>query len=283
LQDRVIQTVNMTRSILAHHPGSESARRITVLYKDLASGNPDAPATFLQQFVEKATDLQEANEDFDDLQTFQAQQKPAWDTAYKYKDEADKNSQDLQSHDEAWNAYQRICEIFAMPEPYPCIHELTPLTETVKAALDAILDEARTEALDAIDAQEKLVLDFMHSQGPDQQSSEPGIRNDFDGFRNFANEAKIKDRIDAQKNRAAEKADQWIDKLSVSSEQVRESPGSTADDTQPSTPTPSVETVRPADLSGEIIRDEEQLEAYLQKIRDKVLAILNRGGQARIR
>ncbi len=281
LRDRATQTENMTRSILDHHPGSESARQIAALYRDLASGNPDAPATFLQQFVEKTAELQDANDDFDDLQTFQTQQKPAWDTAYKYKDVVDKNSQDLQSHKEAWNAYQRICEIFDMPEPYRCIHELTPLTETVKAALDAILDEARTEALGVIDAQEKQVLDFMHSQGADQQSSESGIRKDFDAFRTVANEAKIKDRIDAQKNRAAEMADQWIAKLSVSSEQVQESPGSPSEN--PPAPTPSVETVRPAELSGEIIRDEEQLEAYLQKIRDKVLAILDQGGQARIR
>ena len=151
----------------------------------------------------------------------------------------------------------------------------------MKAALDGILAQARKEALSAIETQEKQVLEFLESQGAGQQESESEIREGFEGFRTVANEAKIKDRIDAQKNRAAEMADQWIAKLSVSSEQVQESPGSPSEN--PPAPTPSVETVRPAELSGEIIRDEEQLEAYLQKIRDKVLAILDQGGQARIR
>ena len=267
------------------YPGLETAREIRSLYADLATGSPESPSTFLQQFVEKDAALRDATEEFSDLQKFLSHQKTVWDQTKKLAEVANRNSQDLGSDEESQQAFLRIQEILGMPHPYAVIQELTPLQATVKAKLDRILNQARETALASIDRCETLVQEYLQGEATGHEATAEQIKNDFNQFREVAKGAEIKDRIDAQVRRAEDQVDSWLQKLSVPADQVQESAGgSKGSMTSAELPQPRLEFLSPADLAdGSVIKDEDQMNQYLEQLREKISAILQRGGQVRIR
>ena len=104
---------------------------------------------FLRRFTgsESASELRGLQEDVHDLRGFYTNQRHSWETLREAVEELSQNRLQLEAHEEARPALQRMEEILAHPKPYGMLHEVGALTHTAKRINDQLVADVRGPAV----------------------------------------------------------------------------------------------------------------------------------------
>jgi hypothetical protein len=131
------------------YPGKEESNTSLSTIAGLLRGE-DA-SKFIERFNDQRSDLLDLSDNFHDLTAFYTQQKSAWDRLRKAHAKFQLNQRDLDHHEHAGAALQRMQEILRATHPYQLIKEADDLIKKVEIANASLIDQARESATQAVE------------------------------------------------------------------------------------------------------------------------------------
>lgn len=231
---------------------------------------------FTKAFIAQKAALPDLADDIHDLTDFYDNQRKTWDRLRDALETRFKpNQQLLEKEADAALGLRRMGELLAAAHPYPLLHEAEGLIKTVQAINDRLVGERRSHALAKVDEKIAEVTAAL-----DKASAAPDLRNKVlkplqDTRKRVETDASIPS-ILMQQDVALDERDRAIDLIDAAKTAT---PGAT-----PPKPAKPVREVRAADIaSTTFLESEQDVDAYLAKLKQHLLAALAGNNRVRVR
>ena len=229
---------------------------------------------FLKWFVESKNELIETAEDIQELRGFYANQKHSWEKLRMAVEELSHNHLQLEAHPEAGPAFARMKEILATPRPYNLLHEAADLTHTARAVNEQLVSEARGPAVVEI----QRLIDVVTGE-LDGAAATDALRStataELTKLLGSATQSTSIAHIDQACRTAGDAFDKSLGVIEKSQTPPPTPPGATEPVTPPA---PKVKLRRVVEVkalwSGDFIETEDDMEAFLKKLRLELEAAL---------
>ncbi|MFC1573194.1 BREX system P-loop protein BrxC [Candidatus Eisenbacteria bacterium] len=226
---------------------------------------------FLKRFDEDKGDLQQLAEDIQELTGFYTNQRHSWEKLRAAVEELSQNRLQLEAHEEAGPALARMEEILATPRPYNLLHEVAGLTHTAKTINNELVAEARGPAVTEIQR-------FFNgiTEGLNTVSADDVLRKTATGELTRLLGIAINATSIAHIAQAKQTAEEAFHDARTAIENAK---------TRPEDPKPRPRRVlEPRNLwSGRLIETEEDMEAFLSKLRGVLEAALKANERVQIK
>ena len=238
---------------------------------------PNDPASFLTRFLENKAALQDLAYEYSDIDHFYTHQRPLWDKLRRAYDRFQTNRLELAQDEAVAQALDRLRTIRDAASPYKMLSEAEGLIERVEKLNTTIIEKARADALSRIDLAYRQVFNEVERIG-----GEDGIKKAcivaLDNLREQIQKQDSVAHIAQMVSLASGAVDAAIGKID---EYLR---GKTKDKDKPvEQPKPRKE-IRPADLvSKPCLETEDDINSFLDALRNELHASLSRGERIHIR
>ena len=132
-----------------NYPGADDITEVLSLVNSLLAA--DESNKFLARFNERKGELLDSTDLFHDVEHFYDHQRPTWDKLRAASTRFKLNQTELEGHETAGPAIQRITEILSAPSPYALLKEADDLIRSVTEVNNAMLTQHRSSALVSIE------------------------------------------------------------------------------------------------------------------------------------
>jgi len=236
---------------------------------------------FLKRLVENRTELLEVSDHFGDLHGFYTNQRTAWDALRSGVQAFGQNRLQIDSDPTAGPALARMEEILAAKHPYELLPEAAELTHTVQAANDTLVSAARQPAM----AEIQRCLDGVETE-LGKASADSALRSKATaGLQKLLETAATSDVSIAHIAQAAQAATTAFDQAMLAIESsLAPAVDGTAVSEAPPVPAPKkrrVVSVRAIWTDG-FLEDQADVDAFLEKLRQELVAGINAGERIQI-
>jgi hypothetical protein len=238
---------------------------------------------YINHLLQHRDDLLDLSEDYGDLSNFYRTQKGAWEKLRKASSQFQLNRQQLDNNPTSAAALKGIEAILKSPTPYAMIKDGERLIQTVTQVNDQIVSERRQLALTKIDGHIRRV-----TQELDEAGASPDLRNQCllrlqQQRSQVETEPSIAHIYQSQMN-ARDLADEAINRIEQASQEPPSKPTGVADKA------PKVQksvkkrhTVHPARLSTSYLETEQDMEAFLDALRQEIGEAIKRGERVEVK
>ena len=265
-----------------NYPGLSEIENCLTALRKFVEESESLP--FLKRFVENKNELLDLADDFQELQGFYANQKHSWEGLRKAVDELSQNRLQLEAHAEAAPALSRMEEILETARPYNLLQEVADLSHQARQANDELVAEARGPAVLEIQG----LIDSITSE-LDKASADDALRTTATTALSKHLEKAMSETSIAHIAQAQQTAGDAFNRALTAIEEAQvPPPPAQPDDPAPVTPpAPKVKKRRVLDTkalwSGTFIETEEDMEAFLKKLRVELEAALKADERVQIK
>ncbi|WP_313369371.1 BREX system P-loop protein BrxC [Achromobacter animicus] len=281
-----------------HHPGKATIEPLLARISKQQSIR-DA-FEYIEALNRDKDDWLDAGDDKADLTAFYTQQLPTWHKMLAASQVFDANREALIKDTKAQSALKELDALRDNVSPYSQINRIEPLVATVQAVNDALAGEKREKALLSIDRKiEEIQKALTQAQASAEQSNKvlqplQTLKTKVAGLSDIP-------QILYLKGQAGDRLDEAMDQIGAAVAATKQAAQSTGTSSKPqSTATgaatasdpPAVavgtapkasQTVHAANLSPtSYLETEEEVNAYLDRLRSKLMSVIQAGKRARI-
>lgn len=273
LKARLTSLINTEYARMGAYPGRKLAEELQRCVGDALAAGSD-PADFLGRVVKLGDDLQDAAEDFEDVDEFFAgPQREVFDDARAFT--AKMSPERGYLSEQAATDLSRMGEIVAHDAPFRQLNQLTALKANVQAEYSERLQDKRAEMVTLVE--EVFARIEGHAAEKDTSISEIGRKHT--EIKNVAHTADTMTALDALPQRLSTVESQLIDRIDAAyAERTKPAPATTDVTTvrrapeQPAAPKVKVASVASMSLfPPSTVRTEQDIDAYLAKVRERML------------
>ena len=237
------------------YPGKEVVESGVKLIDEILGQRKDNMA-LLTAIKKNEDDLLDLTEDLAEVRSFFKNQRNIFDEAIKLANKMEKEEDYIKADATSVISMKKINEIIALVKPYKHISELPTLIQQVEKGYSVLLDGKRNEVIDEINA----VKAELESLSEDKKEILDIAINDFDQKANQVKTAETITQLDAMKPAIQNQKQFYIKKL-------MEKP---VDDTT-ATKISYNETMRAAVLPAANLKSEADIDAYVSKLKQKLM------------
>ena len=231
---------------------------------------------FIKAFNDQKGDLQDLSDDMHDLTDFYKNQRHTWEALREAADEFKPNEAILEKDEEVSRTLRRMKEILDAQSPYRMLKEVNGLILKVRAVNDAIVQKRRDAAAKECDQkieQITALLDAKAAPGDLRNKSLYPIQN---LKKKIYSEMSIP-HINFLLQESQERFEEVLDSIEEATKPKPPGP-----EPEPPKPHKKTKVVKPALIGAKIILEtEEDVEEYIQKLRDALLEAIK--GEVRVR
>ncbi len=274
----------------SRYPGRRTVEQAIEALKDVLAAGAD-PADLLTAIASKHDDLLDAAEDLEDVDTFFLAQRDAFDRASQLLESMQNDRNYLDANEEATAALKLIDEVVDLPSPYRRIKELPDAVQTVRTAHDQLLKAKREDLLERIGnvfAETRAYAEECDVKLPSIEQTRlayEGYAKDYDSL---ANLDALRTRLEQAQNKLYSEIETERDRLKERHAAPAVSPartGASTGDAPVAAGTGARTTAAPAPapkpklrfvprsevFKPKRLRNEEEIEQYLQQAREQLL------------
>ena len=240
----------------------------------------DEPGKFIDRFLENKADLLDLSEEFHDIDNFYQHQKPTWEKLRKAHDRFSLNRLELERDEQACKAFNRMREILSAPSPYNLVHEAEGLISTVEAINTGIVSKRRESAFSRIDELRKQLSDELEKVSGDDSLCSNCLRP-LESLRKSVE----KQESVAHIAQAVQEAERVLDSgLAKIDEFLKKKQEDKKDDEEPVAVVKPRKEIKPSSLlKSTYLESQEDIEGFLDALREEMEAALSRGERIQIR
>ena len=276
-----------SKSETGHYPGKHAiGTGIALVEELLGQGNS---YNLIQKLIDSASALNNFVEDFEDLDDFYNKQFSTWKSLEQaLKQEFSINQGILEKDVEAQDALNQLKSIYNSETPYGQIRQVNGLIEQLREINNRLLDEKRSHAVEKIDERIRQV-----TQELDVVKAPDGLRNSTlrplqESIRRIGETVAIYQVLTDQ-SESKDQEEQAYEAINLYIKQQRSqshSNSSPSDNKEPAAPAAKkITTIRPATVAGEgvlMIETQEEVEQYLQQLKERLTRAIDAGERVRI-
>jgi hypothetical protein len=276
-----------SKSETGYYPGKkEIASGVQLVEALLEQGNS---YNLIQKLIDSAKELEDFVEDFEDLDDFYNKQFNIWKALEQaLNQEFSLNWEVLEKDDKAADALHQLDSIYQNKSPYGQIRLVNGLIEQVREINSEQLQQKRLQAAEKINVRIAQVTEQL-----DEVQAPPELRNRSlkslqDSIKKIEETPAIYQVITVQSN-SKDLEDEAYDAINHYIEQQQpqsHSNGSRLDNKEPAAPAAKkITTIRPATVAGEsvlMIETQEEVEQYLQQLKERLTRAIDAGERVRI-
>jgi hypothetical protein len=260
------------------YPGGEEIQRcLTDLRRFVEESDS---SRFLKRFVEARDDLLELAEDIQELTGFYKNQRHSWESLRSTVDELSQNRLQLERHERAGPALARMEEILAAARPYKLLHEVGDLTHRARGVNDQLVSQARAPVVAAIQGHLGGVTEELN-KGPAEESLREKATGELASLLTTTSAATSIPHI----SQARDISEVAYDRAMTAIEEARKPPPP-GDGGKPFVG-PTAKKRRSVEMgsmwSGKFIETQEEVDAFLRKLRDELEAAIKADERVQIR
>ena len=280
----------------SNYPGRSTVCKAVELAKGVLAQSSD-PEAFLRELYAQEEELLDNKEDLEAVEGFFKSQKPWYDGAVALIEMMKTERLYVEGERQVQDALARVAEIVALEEPYTRIKELPELCKNVRAVYDKLVQDKRNDLLGLNEVAFDEVEAYAESEGKDVHGVQLVIassRRDADARGNAIHSAKtcsaldaIRAQIDTWKSAQLKKIDN-----AVADQKAKHDPkppvrqqGGSGGQVIPPKPKPVPKTAvlsKDAVLPIKVLKTEEDIDAYVESLRKKLLAALKDNAGVRL-
>jgi len=261
-----------------NYPGLEEIEEGLAILRKLVEETDSL--RFLNRFSENANALHDLAEDMRDLTEFYTHQKNSWESLRRTVIQLRANQMQLESHDDAREAFARMEEILATKRPYALLHEAATLEHRAREVNDQLVSQAREAANSQIRDLLSRVLGELEAASASEGLRKRATRR-FDQLLDTVAQAASIAHIRQAKEAAEPAYDLALEAIEKELAERQPEPG------QGGGTTPKVKRRRvikaTAMCTGEFIETQEDMEAFLSKLRQELKDALDRDERVQIK
>ncbi|MBW2154268.1 MAG: BREX system P-loop protein BrxC [Deltaproteobacteria bacterium] len=229
------------------------------------------PYEFIIEFNKRRDELLEASDNFHDLKGFYNNQINTWEALHKAIEELKPNATILAKYPEAASSWEQMTQISEAPAPYGMIKEVNGLISKVKGVNTRVVEEKQAFATAEVDKLIEKLKGELDAKGADGglrnkclyplQTTKKQIQGD-------TNVPQIMYRLDEAKG-------QYDEALG----HIEEAFGPKGDKKPPK----PVKTITPSNYTSKVyLETEEEVESFVSKVRDDLLAAVKKNMRIKI-
>lgn len=236
---------------------------------------------FIHAFNRAKDDLQDLAEDVHLLQDFYGQQRPTWERLQSQYAAFRVNRDDLEKDPEAKKSLARMGEIIAAPAPYGMLQETDKLIETVQAVNDRLVSEKRGYVLERVDRGISQVHEVLEGYNAAADLSNQSLRPLQEIKKKVQAETSIPG-IFYQEKQVVDAIEEAI--TLIESRQAAQAKEKEKDKGGPAPiPPKPVKYVQASRCASKLyLESREDVEAYLEKLKEELLVALEQNARIRI-
>ncbi len=274
--------INTEYARMGAYPGRKPAEELQRCVSDALAAGSD-PADFLGRLVKLGDDLLDASEDFEDVDSFfNGPQRDLFDDARAFVLKMSPERGYLSER--AAEALERMSAIVASDSPFRQISQLADLKADIVTEYSELLQAKRNAALDLVEE----VFARIEAYAAEKQANISAIGQKHTEFKNAAHSADTITALDALPQRLSTAESQLNDRIDAAyAERMKPRPANpdvtlVSHTPQPGTapapaPAPKPKIARVASMSlfpSRTLRSEEEIDAYLAEVRERMVAKL---------
>jgi energy-coupling factor transporter ATP-binding protein EcfA2 len=295
-----------------HFPGKPAIERGLAIVASVLEQT--SSYALIERFIEDSEAFEDLAEDYEDLDDFYNSQFQTWQALSKALNEQFKaNGPALERNSEAKQALNELQRIYALSEPYAELRHIKPLIEKVSEINKQLIEEKREHGLRRINLRiQRVKITLNDVKAPDdlknkalrqlqvckqhmeETNSIPQIISDQADAEEYETHADslINDYIEQQRKLSTQKPATTATSINLNNgtenvATVATNPNSLSGGDVKESPQVYVKrtiSFSPASLStGESIETEQQVEIYLNKVREELLKAIKAGDRVRIK
>lgn len=254
--------------------------------------------SLIERFVEDGSSLEDLSEDYEDLENFYNSQFETWQTLLQALNiQFASNRSALIKDKQAEEALMELERIQSLPEPYNELKNISPLIEQVQDVNERLIGAKREHCLTKVEQRIERVEGALEEAGADSNISNQALMALQQCKTQISTSSSIAEMIAAQTNAEEYENDaelivnNFIESQRVKVPPVAPAPTPAAGQSPSSvrTPPPPVyvkQTISfsPANAAGVgFIETEQQVDTYLNKLREQMLVAVKAGNRIRIK
>lgn len=275
-----------------HYPGQKEIEKGLVLVAGLLEQSNSF--ALIQRFIDDGDKLENFAEDYEDLDDFYNSQFQTWQALSRALNEQFKaNRPYLEKDEAAYKALDELQRIYEMPTPYGHLRHIKPLIEQVqKINEQQILDKRRFAQEQIAQRIERIQLALKEAGAPDDlqnQALRPLqlCKQRIDGTDSIPQIISELSEADNHEAEADELINRHIESLRQKAPEKPQDPNQTGNKTAEPRPKRTV-TINPLEIMASqsktgFIETEEQVEQYVNQLRDRLLNVIREGDKVRIK
>jgi hypothetical protein len=272
-----------------HFPGKQDIEQGLTLIADILEQTNSF--NLIQRSLEKADALEDFAEIFEDLDDFYNSQFQTWQTLSKaLNDRFKANRPALEKDEQAKKALDELTRIYGLTTPYDQLRHINPLVEQVYKINEALVLEKRQHAQALIDQRiERVQSALIQAHAPDEIRNKAlhplqQCKKRIDSTDSIPQI--VSEQVEAENHEVEAEVliNRYIESLRQKEPAKEQEPGATPPKPQlKRTVTISPLEVMVSHSKTGFIETEEQVEHYLNQLRDKLLNAINAGDRVRIK
>jgi len=252
--------------------------------------------TMVEQFLNSANDLEDFAEEFEDLDDFYTSQLPTWQLLIKSLNQDFKaNQQALEKDEKALQELTKLNEIYNNPAPYNQINHINGLIETVKGINQQLIKNKQERAINRIDKRIESIHQFIQETEAPGEISNQALRPLQQCKARIQSQTSISHIFNEQSD-AVELEEEALNLINNFINKQKPTPPVSEETTSnnkvedipiPQTYVKPIKTIDPSDLynnkNSQFIETEEDLNNYLNQIKQAILKALKDGSRIKIK
>jgi len=295
-----------SKSQTGQYPGGEEIEKGLVLIAGVLEQATNY--SIIERFLDDTSALEDLAENYEDLDDFYNSQFQTWQALSRALNEQFKaNAPALERNEEAKKALNELQKIYALSTPYAQLRHIQPLIDKVSLVNNQLIADKRQHGLKRINLRIQRVETTLNDvnapddlrnkalrqlqvckQHMEETNSIPQIISDQADAEEYESSADslINDYIEQQRKKESKKPDTTATSVN-----------SNADSGNAATKSPEIKENKPVNpyvkrtisfspasvATGDSIETKEEVEQYLNKVRDELLKAINAGDKVRIK
>lgn len=232
---------------------------------------------FIKAFNDHEADLQDLSDDMHDLKDFYKNQKKTWEVLRDAANEFKPNQAILEKQEDIGRALRRMREILEAQSPYKMLKEVNGLISKVRSVNDKIIAEQREDAVKEVDQKIEQVTKLL-----DAKSTTSDVRNkSLYPLQNVKKKIYSETSIPHISFMLQESQEKYEEAIDLIEEATKPEPPVSGDDKIKAIKV--VKIVKPAHVAFKAyLETEEDVDDYLQKLREALMAAIKSEARVRI-